>query len=526
MTSIEKQDFPQNSETDSGYLLHILSVIILTAIGIICLIREKVFTQVSSSAELHDVTYSTIQLSTVVFLLVIVLCSYLAWRIYQQMLRSDYSAQQMSKKLQWQASHDALTGLTNRNAFEKKILDAMHLSQEDETVHALLYLDLDRFKIVNDTCGHIAGDELLSQLCYVLKQHLEDTNELARLGGDEFGVLLYNCSEETALGKAEEMIQAAEAFRFSWEGKFFSVGISIGMVMINQNSNSVRDLLSHADIACYSAKDNGRGCVMKYDKHTSKSYQEMSISVQIKQALENNSFILYHQKIDCLNPDLDKTSASEILLRMKAGEDTLVPGVFLSIAERFDMMKSIDRWVIENTFDFINTNRRALRKKKHRFSINLSGETINDSDFYDYLSRVIKRYKIDTRLLCFEITETIAIRNLHKAAYLIGAVKRLGCTIALDDFGTGTSSFAYLKYLPIDYLKIDGTFIKDISHDIIDYEIVNAISNICAAMEIKVVAEYVEDKKTIEALKALKIDYVQGYAIHKPITLSMETFEW
>lgn len=463
-------------------------------------------------------------LAIALIVMTFVLAATLIWRINKNVVQFKKRSKQMAAKLNWQANHDQLTGLISRNAFEKHIEQAIETARNEGVEHALMYMDLDRFKIVNDTCGHIAGDALLAQLGYIFQQHLDENGVLARLGGDEFGMLLYRCDEHRALAVANEFIEATESFRFSWEEKFFTISVSVGLVMVNPDSTTVRELLSHADIACYSAKDKGRGCVEKYTRTSSKSYQEMSVSLQIRQAIEKNRFVLYHQRIKGIGKSDKLHDASEILLRMKTNDDSepLSPGVFLPIAERYNMMKSIDRWVVENCLRFMKEHEKQLKNSSHRYYINLSGETINDDSFFDFLSDRLEHYKVEPNRLCFEITESIAIRNLHSAAYMIGFIKRLGCSISLDDFGTGTSSFAYLKYLSIDYLKIDGTFIKDITSDKIDYEIVTAINNICKALDIRVIAEFVETLETEKALKELGIDYAQGYAIQKPVPLAIE----
>jgi len=417
--------------------------------------------------------------------------------------------------------YDELTGMFNRNAFERKSIETIEKISDDSVSHALLFMDLDRIKIVNDTAGRAAGDALLSQLSYVLQNKLRGTDIIARLCGDEFGVLLRNCDQNEATELAHVLIEAVDSFRLNWDDKLLSVGATIGFVMITNNNISFPNLLGRASSACYSAKRSNRGNVVKYSQAHASSYQDMRVSMQIKRAIDQNQFVLYHQRIMGIQENDSEWKSSEILIRMKGETETkvLTPGIFLPIAERYNMMRAIDRWVINSLFRYINEQQDSLLRNKHRFYINLSGDSLNDENFCDFLTDKINEFDINTKLLCFEITETIAIQNLQSAAYLIGFLKRLGCSFALDDFGTGTSSFAYLKYLPIDYLKIDGVFIKDIANDPIDYEIVKAIKKICNAMKIKVIAELVEDEKTINFLKLLDIDFVQGYAIQKPIPL-------
>ena len=419
------------------------------------------------------------------------------------------------------ADTDELTGLLNRSGFEKKATEVINKTVNNSTSHALLFMDLDHIKIVNDTVSREAGDELLSKVGDLIQKKFGGSNILARLWGDEFGILLCNSQQQEAVKQAQEIIKSINSYRLDWDDKQITIGATIGFVMIDSNAISFPNLLGRASSACYSAKRNNRGSVVKYSQEHASSYQDMRVSMQIKHAIDQNQFMLYHQRILDITENDTQVSASEILIRMKGETDEkiLTPGIFLPIAERYNMMRAIDRWVINNLFQYIKDHQQDLSKKGHRFYINLSGDSLNDDSFYDFLTEKISEYDINTQLLCFEITETIAIQNLQNAAYLIGFLKRLGCSFALDDFGTGTSSFAYLKYLPIDYLKIDGVFIKDIANDSIDYEIVKAIKRICNTMKIKVIAELVEDEKTINFLKQLNIDFAQGYAIQKPVPL-------
>lgn len=430
-------------------------------------------------------------------------------------------AKQRDEKTLTNNDFDELTGLFNQTSFEERVIDIIKKTSTTSSSHALLFMDLDRIKIVNDTVGREAGDALLSQLSQVLKSKLRDTDIIARLCGDEFGVLLRDCDQNKTMEQAQVLIEAVNSFKLTWNEKLLSVGATIGFVMIKDDNISFPNLLGRASSACYSAKRSNRGSVVKYSQEHASSYQDMRISMQIKRAIDQDQLMLYHQRIMSIQENDNEWESSEILIRMKEENNTaiLTPGIFLPIAERYNMMRSIDQWVINNLFQYINDKQPNLLESKRRFYINLSGDSLNDENFCDFLTDKIDEYNINTKLLCFEITETIAIQNLQNAAYLIGFLKRLGCSFALDDFGTGTSSFAYLKYLPIDYLKIDGVFIKDITNDPIDYEIVKAIKKICNAMKIKVIAEFVEDEKTINFLKLLDIDFVQGYAIQKPIPL-------
>lgn len=432
--------------------------------------------------------------------------------------RDITQAQEMSRSIKWQAHHDALTGLMNRNSFEDKISSVIEATSGTDKTHALLFMDLDQFKIVNDTCGHIAGDALLAQLGLIFEAQVRKSDSLARLGGDEFGVLLEECNEETAYKIAEKLLAAVSEFRFAWDEKVFSVGVSIGFVMIDKSTQNLSELMSAADMACYAAKDSGRGQVKKYNAEISASAVEMNMSAQISSALDAGNFELYYQPIVSLH-EQGKT-ISEILIRMKTEEELILPNSFLSVAERFGLMKNIDNWVIDCLFSFIKKNDvGADGESDHIYCINVSGASINDDQFFQYVRKKIEEYTIPTSCLCFEITETVAITNLTKAAMLIDKIKALGCTISLDDFGTGASSFAYLKYLPVDYIKIDGTFIRDILDDKIDLEIVNSIVKIASVLNIKTVAEFVENEKILNKVKSLGIDYAQGYGLSHPQAL-------
>jgi diguanylate cyclase (GGDEF)-like protein/PAS domain S-box-containing protein len=431
--------------------------------------------------------------------------------------RDISAAQEMSRQLKWQASHDSLTGLINRNAFEVKINEAIQSTSLDGIDYALLFIDLDQFKVVNDTCGHVAGDELLSQVGLIFEKCIRKTDVLARLGGDEFGILLFGCGEDLAYAISEKLLKAISEFRFVWEDKVFFVGASIGFIIIDNDGTDLSECMSAADMACYAAKESGRGRVKKYDKEISANAEEMTMSARITQALDDDSFILYFQTILPLNPSDDNEKVCEILVRMESKGKILLPNSFLPAAERYNLMCNIDRWVIDNILEAISIALKTDTDDVYdQYCINLSGASINDEGFFDFVRKKIKQYAVPTQYLCFEITETVAITNLTKAAALIGQIKDLGCRLSLDDFGTGASSFAYLKYLTVDHVKIDGTFIKDLIDDPVDLEIVNAIVRIAKVLGVKTVAEFVETEELLDKVKELGIDYAQGYVISQP----------
>ncbi|MEG3859055.1 EAL domain-containing protein [Microcoleus sp. herbarium12] len=454
-----------------------------------------------------------------------------------------------ARQLTWQATHDPLTQLVNRREFEYQLEHALHSAQGYCQEHVMLYLDLDRFKIVNDTSGHVAGDELLRQVSQLFKTNIRKTDVLARLGGDEFAVLLYNCSPSHGLEVAELLLQSIQGFRFGWQDKTFSLGVSIGLVAINPKIASTSVVLSAADLACYAAKNKGRNRVQVYeagDRELIKQHGETQWVVQINQALEENSFRLYYQPIvPFLNSPTTGTHC-EILLRLQLATGQLVsPMAFIPAAERYNLMHAIDRWVIRTLFSNLSkiftanllvqnpgtdsdkivtlptccplsSSQSSFEQHPSLYAINLSGDSLNEEKLIEFIQEQFSIHQIPPEIICFEITETVAIANLSKAASLIWQLKELGCQFALDDFGSGMSSFAYLKSLPVDYIKIDGNFIKNIADNPIDVAMVEAITKIAHVMGIKTIAEYVESQAVMDKLKQLGVDYAQGYFLGKP----------
>ncbi|MHB0990568.1 MAG: EAL domain-containing protein [Burkholderiales bacterium] len=429
-------------------------------------------------------------------------------------------ARRLAVQLTYQASHDALTNLYNRGAFEttlQKLLSNTPASID----HALLYIDLDQFKIVNDTCGHTAGDELLRQVSQILQECIRENDILARLGGDEFGILLMNCAVSRAMDVAEKIRCEIKDFRFAWLENVFEIGASIGVVKIHADIANPAIIMSLADLACYAAKDGGRNRVHLYEKTDDGLLQrhgEMHWTTIITQALELNRFVLYLQPICELADNAAEICHWEILVRMKADDGTMIlPGQFISAAERYNKMHSIDRWVIYNTFAAISRGCFPITPRHQRtFSINLSGATLGDDTVLQFIQETGKQFNVDYREICFEITETVAIINLSKAAAFIKALKKLGCRFSLDDFGSGLSSFGYLKNLPVDFIKIDGGFVKDMASDPIDRAMVEAINQIGHVMHIQTIAEGVENKSTLLLLQQMGVDFAQGYHLGKP----------
>jgi diguanylate cyclase (GGDEF)-like protein len=426
----------------------------------------------------------------------------------------------LRKQLSYQASHDALTGLINRFEFENHLKDALESAHKEDVTHAMLYIDLDQFKIVNDTCGHVAGDELLRQLSTVLQQRIRGSDLLVRLGGDEFGVLLGNCMPENALKVANGLLNTVQEFRFVWEDKSFVVGASIGVVTIDRDSESIADIMSAADAACYSAKDAGRNRVHIFgrnDKSFVDRYGEMQWVTRINEALAKDNFQLFCQQIMPVgDTGGDSPVLIEILVRMKdEGGKLIPPGAFIPAAERYNLMTSLDRWVVKSTIEWLSSNAH-ITGQLGKCSINLSGQSISDTQFLDYLLRSLAENDVPAEKICFEITETAAITNLSMATHFIAQLKAIGCSFALDDFGSGLSSFAYLKNLPVDYLKIDGSFVKDIVDDPIDEAMVRSINEIGHVMGKETIAEFVENDEILAKLNEIGVDYAQGFGIDMP----------
>ncbi len=430
----------------------------------------------------------------------------------------------LSEQLEYQANHDALTGLINRVEFEKRLRRVLN-SEPDDADHALCYLDLDQFKVINDTCGHLAGDELLRRISDILNTVVRKRDTLARMGGDEFAVLLEHCSIEQAKRVAKELLRCVETLRFVWEGKRFVLGVSIGLVPMRANSGSLTDILSAADAACYAAKDAGRNRIHVYysdDKELNRRRGEMEWVSKINQALEEDLFRLEKQAISLLDSKADKKRGKhyELLLRMQGDDGNLIyPGAFLPAAERYSLSEKVDRWVVKTALNWLSGDKQELDNLAI-CSINLSGHSMGAAGFLDYLLQEIEENIVPPEKICFEITETAAIANLGAAIQFIDALKKIGCLFALDDFGTGVSSFNYLKNLPVDFLKIDGSFIRDIHKDPIDFAMVRSINEIGQVMGKETIAEFVENKEILKILNDIGVNYAQGYVIGRPTPIN------
>ena len=422
----------------------------------------------------------------------------------------------MSSQLSYQARYDELTGLVNRYEFDRKAQAAIDEAASGQHTHCLAYIDLDQFKIVNDTCGHMSGDVLLKELALNLKAKLRGSDTLARLGGDEFALLLMGCSMDKAQQIVKGLLQVVQDYRFTCNNKVFKVGASIGLIEISpSHTYSLSDLISRVDSACYAAKGDGGNRIHVYrpdDIQLKNHNSQLQWVSRINAALEHNQFVLYMQPMAGLQANSEQHC--ELLIRMQGDDGTLYPpGSFLPAAERYRLMPQIDRWVVMAALA-------AIARKGANFkavcAINLSGQSLSQEGFLDYVIAQIKLHKVDAKRLCFEITETAVITNLDKARQFMQALRKIGCRFSLDDFGSGLSSFAYLKNLQVDFLKIDGMFVKSIVGNKIDRAMVDSINNIGHVMGLQTIAEFAENEEVIQVLKELGVDYAQGYGVAMP----------
>lgn len=439
--------------------------------------------------------------------------------------RDVAEARALSSKMDYLAAHDPLTGLPNRRTFELRLDKVLEEVRREEDEHVLCYIDLDQFKVVNDTCGHAAGDELLRQISDNLHARIRKSDIFARLGGDEFGLLLENCSLAQGLTLIEELLAMVGEYRFVWNGKSFSLGASIGVVLLNNMFLTPGKALSAADSACYVAKEKGRNRIHVYqpnDQDMAQRQGEMEWVSRIKEALDKDLFELWVQPIVPVEKPLIQGEHMEILMRMQDGANDIInPGAFIPAAERFGLMVELDRWVVRQTLSSLEKNISRLPALEF-CCINLSGPSITDEKFLDFLLEQFYAYPDLLKFICFEITETAAVANLSRASQFMRRLKEAGCSFALDDFGSGMSSFAYLKNLPVDFLKIDGHFVRDMAQDKVDYAMVEAIHRVGNVMGIKTVAEFVENDEILGHLKEIGVDFAQGYGICKPVP--MKTF--
>ncbi|HZR03936.1 MAG TPA: EAL domain-containing protein [Burkholderiales bacterium] len=427
---------------------------------------------------------------------------------------------QYAAKLSYQASHDSLTGLINRSEFERRLALALQTAASAGRQHAVMYLDLDQFKVVNDTCGHAAGDQLMRQVSTLLQQCLREGDTLARLGGDEFGVLLENCPADAALRIGDKLRQTLTDFHFAWAHLSFNIGVSIGLVNVEDGLFTLAEVLRAADTACYMAKEKGRNRVQVYhpeDSELTLRQGEMEWVGRLQKALDENRFVLYSQEIVPISGVRGLGAHCELLVRMLDERGQLVPPMaFIPAAERYNLMPAVDRWVLRTALATLSRLNSEGDSKIDLCAINLSGGSIGDERFLDFVREQLASVPVLPETICFEITETAAIANLDKATRFIQELKLLGCRFSLDDFGAGMSSFAYLKHLPVDYLKIDGVFVKDMADDPIDRAMVEAINNVGHVMGKQTIAEFVDGEAVLSALREIGVDFAQGYGVSKP----------
>jgi len=425
----------------------------------------------------------------------------------------------------YQAIHDSLTGLTHRREFEKRLKASLDSAHKEGCHHALIYMDVDQFRVVNENFGHQAGDGLLVQLSAILSAAVRGDDMLARLGGDEFSVLLENCPLSKAVSKADEFKRAVEEFNFVWQGKIFDVSLGIGVVSIDSSSGSVNEILKSANSACYAAKEKGRNQVVIYqadDPQLKKQRGEMKWATRINDALRNQNFQLYYQEISPIQNEKSEIFHCELLMRTESDSQDLVsPMEFIPAAERYNLMGDIDRWVASTAIQNITVlEKNTPSEIPSLYGINLSGQSLSDDLFLGYVFGLFDVYGVNPENICFEVTESTAIVNPETALKFMREMKSIGCKFALDDFGTGISSFSYLKMFPFDFVKIDGSFIRNISTNEVDREMVASICRIAKVLGIKTIAEYVEDDTVLARLRGLGVDYAQGFGISEPAPLS------
>jgi diguanylate cyclase (GGDEF)-like protein/PAS domain S-box-containing protein len=426
----------------------------------------------------------------------------------------------MEREMIYLASHDALTGLINRREFEVRLKRAIRGARAERRHHVLLYLDLDEFKVVNDTCGHLVGDEMLKQITALLRSRVRRSDVLARLGGDEFGVLLEDCPPDQARQIAEEMRRTVREFRFCWRDQIFEVGVSIGLVPINTDSGDLAQVMSAADAACYVAKDNGRNRVHEYefdDTLVAERYGEMQWIHRIHRAFDEKRFRLFYQLIQPIGGEHSRDLLCEVFIRMLDPTGKILePSAFIAAAERYHLITSLDRWVVKTALGALAEAQRREWSRPVLFAINLSGQSLGEESFLEFVVEELDKSRVDPCRICFEITETAAISKLDAAMHMISVLKAKGCRFILDDFGSGLSSFAYLRDLQVDFLKIDGEFVQNMMEDRVKRAMVESINQIGHVMGLQTIAEWVENRQTLEALKELGVDYAQGFWLCRP----------
>jgi diguanylate cyclase (GGDEF)-like protein/PAS domain S-box-containing protein len=425
----------------------------------------------------------------------------------------------LARQMSYQASHDPLTGLANRREFERRLEDVAAGARSGSATHVLCYLDLDRFKVVNDSCGHIAGDNLLRELAGLIRGQVRDSDLVARIGGDEFGMLLVGCPLEKARQIADDVCSAIRDFRFVWRDRIFTVGVSIGLVEMGHEIGTIEELLGAADSACYVAKQKGRGRVHVYsarDEAVARQRGEILWLQRIQKALKEDDFELFLQPIVSVAGRVDTGPAYEVLLRLRGDDNAIItPADFMQAAERYHLMPNVDRWVLQATFSAIGSGSLKLPDRRS-CTINLSGQTLGDPQFLDYVVDCLDRSGVTPDQICFEVRESSVIDNLSHAARFIAVLHGMGCQFALDDFGSGLGAFSNLRSLAMDYLKIDGSIIRGLGEDHMNEAMVTAMISLARTMDIRVIAEHVENESVFEVVRQMGVDFAQGFAVGRP----------
>ncbi|MFK5947530.1 MAG: EAL domain-containing protein, partial [Methylococcales bacterium] len=441
------------------------------------------------------------------------------------------SARQNAKNLAYKASHDVLTGLYNKREFEAHIVAALDDVKKNDSKHIVCVINFDKFSVVNDKCGHAAGDEFLKKITKTLQDRIRNTDILSRFDGDKLGLMLSYCSTEQAQNISNEIIQIINNFSFKWKDNILKVSVSIGISIITKESNSLEEILCSAESACLSAKEYGRNRFHIYHKDDADlemRKSEMEWINRLAKALDENRFEIYLQPIKKISREDESGSINkyEVLLRLKENDCVISPDDFIGAAEKYGLMPSIDRWVIKQAVLEISQVLSHINKYDCMFSINLSGQSLCDIGLFEFIIEELKNNNIPSRMLCFEITETAAIENIDQAKLFINNLKDIGCKFSLDDFGSGLSSFSYLKNLNVDFLKIDGSFIKSMNNDVVDQSMVKAINDIGQVMGIETIAEYVENNEIYDLLNKLGINYAQGYYVSEALPFKICIFKY
>ena len=428
----------------------------------------------------------------------------------------------LTRQMSYQATHDALTGLINRHEFERHLDEAMDAAHAEEAVHMLFYMDLDRFKAVNDSCGHMAGDNMLREVASLIKEQVRDSDHVGRLGGDEFGALLIGCPIEKARQIATDICNAVADYRFVWKDKIFNIGISIGLVEISHVSGTLQDMMSAADSACYVAKQQGRGKVHVYsarDEAIARERGDIQWLRELQAALHEDKFELAIQPIIAMSGGIESGPAAEVLIRLPDGRGrTADTAEFLRPAERYQLMPQIDRWVVRAALTAISSGELKITSGRS-CAINLSGQTLGDESFLGFVVDALDRSGVAPNSICFEVTEKAILSNVQHAQRFIEVLHGIGCEFSLDDFGSGLGSFSSLKHLPVDYLKIDGTYTRNLRSDLVNQEMVAAMIKLARTMEFRIVAEQVENQEDFDWLRDIGVDFVQGHFVESPAIL-------